>query len=78
MRLCKDCIHMYAGVVYSWCGRKQRESEPNLITGKTYTIYDLCCFDERTDGDCGYEGKFYSPTLWKRIKTALIGEKNNA
>ena len=75
MRLCKDCIHMYVGHVHSRCGRKQRESEPSLITGKTYTIYGRCCWEERADGECGIDGKFYSPTLWKRIKTTLIGEK---
>ena len=74
MRLCKDCIHMHEGSTHDLCGRKQRESEPSLVTGKTWTIY-LRCWEERSEGECGIEGKFYQPTLWKRIKTILIGEK---
>ena len=77
MHLCKDCKHMkVVGLFdYKTCRARPEEHCNDPIDG--YIDYPLCS-TERHYGECGYEGKFYSPTLWKRIKTALIGEKNNA
>ena len=86
MKFCKDCKHcLLDDELEVYCFRKGVESERDVVTGETRSYYKpLSCYRERgEDGHCGEEATYFeqreeAPSLWKRIKTTLIGEKNNA